>query len=379
MARRILLLAWAPFYSGAERALLLTVRHLDPARYVPHVVVGTDGELAAAFRAEGIGCDVVPLRYLDRRHPVAWARSVLRVAAVARRVGASLIHANDVPSFQPGGYAARLLRIPAITHVRFPDSHAGYSWFLRPGFARALFVSEYLRGDATGVSPALFTGRSDVLYDGVVLPDPVANEERLTIRRELGLPDATPVVALTGQISEVKGIWDFVDAARLVLESGTDVVFAVLGDDLKGGGALRVAMEERVRSLGLAPRFRFLGFRRDAPRLIPAFDIVAVPSHVEPLGNATLEAMAAGRPVVGSRVGGIPEMVVDGESGLLVPPRDAARLADALKRTALDTALRVRFGAAGRERARCVFGLGLHAARLQAGYDVLLGSTAHPR
>ena len=370
--RRVLFLAWAPFYSGAERALLLTVRHLDPARYVPHVVVGTDGELAAAFHAEGIGCDVVPLKYLDRRHPVAWLRSVLGVAAVARRVGASLIHANDVPSFQPGGYAARLLRIPAVTHVRFPDNDAGYSWFLRPGFARALFVSDYLRSYAEGESRGLFAGRSDVLYDGVVLPDPVSNEERLAIRRELGLPETTAVVALTGQISEVKGIWDFVEAARLVVESGAVVVFAVLGDDLKGGGALRVAMEERVRGLGLAPHFRFLGFRRDAPRLIPAFDVIAVPSHVEPLGNATLEAMAAGRPVVGSRVGGIPEMVVDGETGRLVAPRDAVALATAIGTLTGDDALRDRYGRAGRARAESHFGLSGHAARLEWIYDTVL-------
>ena len=80
-------------------------------------------------------------------------------------------------------------------------------------------------------------------------------------------------------------------------------------------------------SLGLQSRFRFLGFRPDAPRLIPGFDVVAVPSLVEPLGNATLEAMAAGRPVVGSRVGGIPEMIVDGETGSLVPPQAPHALA----------------------------------------------------
>ena len=113
----------------------------------------------------------------------------------------------------------------------------------------------------------------------------------------------------------MKGIGDFVAAAEILLKRGPDPPFVVLGDDLKNGGATRRAMEARVAAAGMSGRFRFLGFRKDAPRPVQAFDVIAVPSHVEPLGNATLEAMAAGRPVVGTHVGGIPEMVVDGVTG----------------------------------------------------------------
>ncbi len=372
--RRVLFLAWAPFFSGAERAMLLTVTHLDPERYVAHVVVGSEGDTAAALRTAGVSCEVLPIEHLDRRHPVKWARALWRLLRVARRLGPALIHANDVPSFQPGGYVARLLGLPAVTHVRFPDEHSGFAWFLRSGFTRALFVSEYLRQDAITASPALFQNRSDVLYDGVVLPEPVSASAQVELRRSLGLPEQAPVVALTGQVAEVKGVWDFVEAARLLVARGHDAVFAVLGDDLKGGGALRHTMEARVEELGLAGRFRFLGFRRDAPRLIPAFDIVAVPSHVEPLGNATLEAMAAGRPVVGSRVGGIPEMIVEGETGSLVPPRDATALASAIMPLLEDPGLRRRFGEAGRTRAAAHFSLPQHAERLQSIYDRLIAA-----
>jgi glycosyltransferase involved in cell wall biosynthesis len=372
LPRRILFLTWAPFFSGAERALVLTVRHLDPARYVPHVIVGTEGDTAAALRDAKIACDVRPLSHLELRRPLSGLQSVWRVLGTARRVGAALIHSNDVPSFQPGGYAARLLRVPAVTHVRFPDTAVGFSWFLRPGIDRALFVSEYLRADAVGVNPTLFADRSDVLYDGVELPKPVAEDARAALRRSLELPDVTPVVALTGQVSEIKGIWEFVEAAHVLVARGTTATFVVLGDDLKGGGAMREAMQRRVAELGLTARFRFLGFRNDAPRLIPAFDIVAVPSHVEPLGNATLEAMAAGVPVVGSRVGGIPEMVLDGVTGRLVLPRDPAALADALEGLLAAPDLRRACGLAARARAESHFSLSTHARRLQDTYDALL-------
>ena len=96
-----------------------------------------------------------------------------------------------------------------------------------------------------------------------------------------------------------------------------------------------------------------------------------MPSHVEPLGNATLEAMAAGVPVVGTRVGGIPEMVVERETGLLVPPRDARSLASAIGQLAQSPQLRAKYGAAARARVERAFTLSLHGERLQATYDTL--------
>ena len=285
-----------------------------------------------------------------------------------RRYRPDVIHTNDVPSFQPAGHVARWLGVPIVTHVRFPFDGAAMRWFLRPGFTRALFVSDALRTEVCAGAPELFEGRADVLYDGVALPPLREPAERESLKRELGLPLDRPTIALTGQVSEIKGIWEFVEAARRMADRRTACCFAVLGDDMKTKGAVRQAMEARVAELGLSERFIFLGFRHDAPRLIPAFDVVAVPSHIEPLGNATLEAMAAGVPVVGSRVGGIPEMVVDGETGLLVPPKEPERLAGALERIVGDPALRDALGAGARRRAETIFSLKAHAAALTAVY-----------
>jgi glycosyltransferase involved in cell wall biosynthesis len=376
MPRHVLFLAWAPFFSGAERALLVTLQALNGTGYVPHVLAGTPGEFVARVSEMGIECQVAGLKPLDRRRPMAGVLSIATVARAAKRSRASLVHSNEAPSFQPGGYAARLLGLPSVTHVRFPNGADGFNWFLRPGFSRALFVSHDLMNTALSQAPALFANRSEVLHDGVELqpawpPDAVGH-----CREELGLPQDETVVALVGQVAEVKGIWEFVDAARLLMARGCRALFVVLGDDLKGEGAMRRAMESKVNELGLSSRFRFLGFRPDAPRLVQAFDIIAVPSHVEPLGNATLEAMAAGRPVIGSRVGGIPEMVVDGETGILVPPRDPATLAVAFERLITDVALRARMGESARRRAGEAFGVEAHGRRLAAIYDRLLDANA---
>lgn len=370
MARRILFLAWAPFFSGAERALLLTLRALDPREYEPYVLIGTDGQLAAEVRALGIRCDIVPLAPLDRRRPVSSSLSVARVAAAALRFRPSIVHANDMPSYQPGGYAAKLLGVPAVTHLRFPDSADAYRWFLRPDFSLAIFISESFKAAALEEAPDVFRGRATVVYDAVDLPRRWSPQERADRRRELGLPQDRPVVAITGQVSEVKGVQEFVDAAALLREK--DVAFAVLGDDLRSKGALRRAMEARAAALGLRDRFAFLGFRSNAPELIQAFDIVAVPSRVEPFGLASLEAMAAERPVVASRVGGIPEVVRDGETGVLVPPRDPKPLADAIARLLDNPREGVEMGLAGRRRAEQVFGMRVHGAALRRTYETLL-------
>jgi glycosyltransferase involved in cell wall biosynthesis len=379
MARRVLFLAWAPFFSGAERALLLTLQSLDATRYEPYIVAGTDGEFVAQARALGVPCSIADLRPFDARHPLVSTQSVASVARAARRYGASVIHSNEVPSFQPGGYAARLLRIPALTHVRFFDRAAGYRWFLRSKFTHALFVSDNLMTSATAEAPDLFTGRSSVLYDAVEPQAPWSVDGRRRMRERLGLPLDRTIVAITGQIAEVKGIREFVTAAQILASRGTEPFFAVLGDDLKTGGVARQAMEAHVASLGLNDRFKFLGFRKDAPQIVQAFDIVAVPSHVEPLGNATLEAMAAGRPVVGTRVGGIPEMIVDDETGTLVPPMEPEALANAIGRLVIDAGCRARMSDAARARASEAFGLAVHGRRLQARYDALVAARTATR
>ena len=370
--RTVLYAAWAPFYSGAERALVVLVEHLDPARYRPVVVLGTDAELATELRARKIEVIHQPIVYRGLRTLPFWLSCVASFASIARRQRAAILHSNDVPSFQPAGYAARLLKVPAVTHVRFPDTNSGFGWFLKPGFARALFVSEDLRGDAIRHAPEVFGERSDVVYDGVQVPPPADEASRMALRHELGLPTDRPLVVMAGQVAAIKGIWEYIEAASIAAGRGAAAMFVVLGDDLKNQGATRIEAEQRVRDRGLTETVRFLGFRPNAQRLMAAFDLVAVPSHVEPLGNATLEAMATARPVVGSRVGGIPEMIVDGETGILVPPKEPVQLADAILSLLADPERARRYGEAGRQRALSTFSVPAHAANVQAIYDRVL-------
>jgi glycosyltransferase involved in cell wall biosynthesis len=368
----VLYVAWAPFLSGAERALLGLIDNLDPQRYRPIVVVGTRGELEAELTRRRVETYHVPITYIGPGTLPIWLTRVMRLAQIGRRHRAAIVHANDAPSFQPAGYTARMLGLPSIVHIRFPDTDQGFAWFLKPGFTRAIFVSHAIQHESMEAAPEIFAQRSEVIYDGVGAPVRLDDRERGAIRRELGLDAHQAVVALIGQIAEVKGIWDVIDAAEILDAHRVPVQFAIVGDDLKGRGALRVEAQRRVEAKGLGSRVRFLGFRRDVARVMAAFDLVVMPSHVEPLGLSALEAMAHARAVVGSRVGGIQETVVDGQTGLLIAPRNPQELASAVEALVREPERARALGRAGRQRVLDAFTIEGHGRRIQNLYDRML-------
>jgi glycosyltransferase involved in cell wall biosynthesis len=164
-------------------------------------------------------------------------------------------------------------------------------------------------------------------------------------RRALGLPEAGPIIGGLGRLDEAKGFVYLIDAAaQLRLEFPNLVVL------IAGAGPLRESLEQQSAQLGLAGVVRFLGFQSDVQALLDALDVFAMPSLCEALPFALLEAMATDLPVVGSAVGGIPEVIVPGETGFVIPARDPIRLAESIRVLLNNAELRSRFGAAGRAR-----------------------------
>jgi glycosyltransferase involved in cell wall biosynthesis len=179
----------------------------------------------------------------------------------------------------------------------------------------------------------------------------VTPRDRSAERHALGIT-RRDAVALVGQLTPLKGQEEFLRAAGLVLERRTDVEFLLVGDDRKPGAPFEVKLRKLADRLGVGDAVRFLGYRPDLPGIFAAVDAVAVPSWNEAFSLVTAEAMAAGRPVVASRAGALEELVEDGVTGLLVPPRDPAALAEAMLRLASDPALVDRLGRAARESAQ---------------------------
>jgi glycosyltransferase involved in cell wall biosynthesis len=302
------------------------------------------GRPEAVARERGFDVVPVPMRSsLD-------LRAVLRLRAAIRRLGIELVHLHTGRANWLGGLAARAAGRPAVTTRRM-DRRVARSWR-----TRVLYGSLVRR--AAAISPAV---RERLLAGGVPAErvrliwstvDPArvaARREREAVRAELGAPPEARVVLAVGALVERKGFAVLLDAfARL---ADREALLWIAGD-----GAGRGDLERAIADLGLGERARLLGRRESIGELRAAADVFAMPSRAEGLGVAALEAMAAGRPVVASSVGGLADVVLDGETGALVPVGDVAALGAALDALLADAERRARQGRAGAARARGQFG-----------------------
>lgn len=195
------------------------------------------------------------------------------------------------------------------------------------------------------------------------------NGDSQAARRALGLAPDGLAVGIVGRLIEQKGIADAIDAFARVAPGRAGVELLIAGE-----GPARRALERRAATSPSGERVRFLGWRSDRQAVMCALDLLMAPSLREGFGLAVLEAMALGIPVIATRVGGLSELVAEGETGLLVPPADPPALAAALHRMLEDPALRRRLGEAGRARARRDFTIGRMAEETLAVYREFSGA-----
>jgi glycosyltransferase involved in cell wall biosynthesis len=170
------------------------------------------------------------------------------------------------------------------------------------------------------------------------------------LRHELHLPPNSRLVVVASRLTRLKGIECFLSAAAALSVKHPDVRFLIVGETSPPDPAYLQSLERLARELGIADRVTFTGRRSDIPAVLGAADVAVMPSLNEALSNVVLESMAAGAPVVATRVGGTPEALTDGATGLLVQPGDAGAIATAVSRLLDDRALACRLGRAARER-----------------------------
>jgi glycosyltransferase involved in cell wall biosynthesis len=181
------------------------------------------------------------------------------------------------------------------------------------------------------------------------------------------VPEDAVLLGEIARLCDVKGQRELIEATAL----SPGVHVALAGADLEQGGAYRAMLEALARERGVSDRVHFLGFRDDAAAVLDQLDVLVLPSWIEGLPIVVLEAMAHAKPVIATPVGGIAELVADGETGLLVPPREPGQLAEAIRSLAADPALRDRLGRAGRERVEREFSESAMTGRVLEVYDAV--------
>ena len=226
-----------------------------------------------------------------------------------------------------------------------------------------------------GYDPA----RIVIIRNGVDLTRFPAGPAADTLRKEFGIPDGAPVIGVVGRVRTLKGIEDAIDAAAIASARHPTLRLLVIGESLTTRDGVTMedrayvdSLRARARAAGLGDRAIFTGYRADVPALLSQLSVSVQPSLNEGLSNVVLESMAAAAPTVATRVGGTPEALVPGVTGLLVPPADPATLASAVERLLDDPALAIGLGRAGRQRIEDTFALDrMHQATAQL-YDDLL-------
>jgi|RhiMethySRZTD1v2_1073278.scaffolds.fasta_scaffold00201_28 L-malate glycosyltransferase len=328
-------------WRGGQNQVLVTVLGLRALGHRAVLVAHPTGELRR--RAEE-GLDLIPLApRAELDLAAAW-----RLSRVVKQLKPDIVHAHD-----PHGVAMASIALSMSTQPRTPrlvasrrvDFHMRQSALSRWKYRQVecfICASDAIRQIV--VSDGIPRNRTVTVHEGIDLGR-VAAAPRAELHKELWLPHDAPLVGNVAALVPHKGQRHLVDAAGLVLPKQPDARFIIAGE-----GELRPQLEHQIRQHHLEKHVILAGFRSDILSLHKAFDIFVMSSVTEGLGTSILDAMACGKPVVGTTAGGIPEVVADGETGLLVAPRDPRALADAITRLLSDRALRERMGAAGLAR-----------------------------
>ncbi len=362
---------------GADRQLHLIASGVDRERYRPVVVLPSDGPLAIDLREAGVEVLVAPLAVLRREH--ASPRGAAAVAAQAardartlgqliRRRKLALVHSNT--SVALGGAAgAALARVPHVWHVREIYDRFGRLW---PPY-RSLLQTATALPCVSRATAAQFrrSVRVRLIPDGLAT-DP-ARAPRDAARAALGLRADAAVIAVLGRVSDWKGQDVLVRALAEPQLRERGVIALIAGDAWPGACQRADAVLELAHALGVSERVRMLGFRDDLDTVLGAADLIAVPStSPDPLPGAAIEAAAAGCAVIASADGGLPEIIRDGRTGRLLPPRDAGALARAAAELLDDPAERERLGAAASHDVRERYSARRLVEAIQGLYDSVL-------
>lgn len=381
---------------GGEVSLFNLVTHIDRSKIEPVVVLASDGELREKLRAAGVETHVLPLgeEVIEvRKDSLSSARAVSgaqikqllvyiwRLRGFMRARGAQIVHANSLKADLIAAAAARLAGIPIIWHVRDRIAEDYLPPLATRAFrllCRTLPTFVIVNSNATLQTLQLpRQRRARVIYNGVVhdgLPPEEFNvesslREHSTIQSN---PDA-PLIGLVGRISPWKGQDIFLRAASQVVQHFPGAKFQIIGSPLFGEEDYEREVRALCTELGLDERVEWTGFRRDVPQLVANLDLLVHASKTgEPFGQVVVEAMMASKPVVATDGGGIPEIVMNGETGLLVPMNDADAMASAILEMLSDPVAAQKMGERGQRRAREHFSIMRTSHKIGRVYDHLL-------
>ena len=354
------------WFRGSEQLLLDLLTNLDPSRVQPFVWCN-GAAMENAARAAGIVTYRSSFEYYfdydSPRFALARYRTFVRDGiALVRRHGIRVLHANSAAPSQWLVPVARATRRPLLAHLHIDYRRRGRFVCLLHQTTLIVGVSRQVTQDFR--RDGLTADRIATIYNGIDFAR-LTRTDDTGLRQRLGIPAQAVTIAAAGSLIHRKG-QDVLIRAFAAIRPGRDIHLVIAGE-----GPDRAAYESLTAELGVAASVHFIGHCTDMPAVYRATDIVALASRADAFGLVLAEAGYFAIPAVATTVGGIPEVVEDGVTGLLVPPADPIALADALVRLADDPQQRRAFGQAAKARAERLFGVGQMVANFQDTYERL--------
>jgi glycosyltransferase involved in cell wall biosynthesis len=371
VARRILYIHGIGRIGGAERDLLAILRALDRSAWEPHVACPPETPLSESLAKEDVALHALAVSPWRKWYsPLIRGRDVRNLRALITCVAPALIHVNDiwwVPHTIGAVSGITGIRRPVIAHVRQeiePEKVKRYS----------LETAEAVIAISQQVEQSLITGavgRKSVrtIYSGVPLPQEVAAVDQTAVCRTLGLPNNVVLLGTVAHLFPRKGYDVMFRALPRIIKAVPAVHYVIVGT---GERAYEQELKSLAATLGIAERVHFMGFQDDVTPVLSALTLYVHPARMEGFGIAVVEALGAGKAVVASRVGGLPEVVDHGRTGLLVAPENPEELGAAVLLLLRDEVIRKAMGENGARVARERFDVRSSVASMECLYRQVL-------
>jgi len=348
-------------WRGGQSQVLNTITGLRAAGHRALLVAHPDGEL---YRRMQQGHDLLPLApKSDVDVSAAWSLSRL-----LKQLTPQIVHAHDPHALSMAATALSIIGEPrpALVASRRAEFRVAHNSFSRWKYSQVdcfIATCEAVRErlSADGIARQ----RIAIVHDGVDV-DRIARMEPANVQGAFYLPTGSPIVGNVAALAQHKGHQHLIDAAALVMREVPDARFVIVGD-----GEQRAALERQIHDKHLERHIFLAGFRADVLELMRGFDLFATAPVHEGMCLALVDAMAAGKPAVATRAGGIPEVIADGETGFLVEPRDHRAMAERIVTLLEDERLRRRMGEAAQARARTHFTIERMIEGTAAIYDAV--------
>jgi glycosyltransferase involved in cell wall biosynthesis len=375
---------------GVETCTLATLKRLNRDRFRPIVLMHAEGPFLDELQRAGVDTVYIPvsdtLRRLSRANTasnfVALSRAaaglyhvVRQVIRVIREWKIDLVHCNHPYAYLCGGIAARCVGAPSIWHF-----HEEFE----PGPARTftLTAARHLARHIIAITPAtasMFGSGTGfppitVIYNGFDFDEfrGARSDDTQCVRREFGIGPDELLIGYVSHLAPYKGQAVFLEAMARVVRRIPGARAMIVGAARKSCETFPARLRSQAASLEIGSQVIFTGMRRDIPDIMNAFDLFACVSATEDFNRVMVEAMCLAKPTIISDVNGAPVVVRDGDTGLLVPPRDPERLAEAILRLAVEPELRQRLGNAGRRFVEETFSIDSIIAQYERVYDQVI-------